>query len=232
MIDLPGLQVFTKLAIFPNATWPTRVICYPIGARIAYHLSRHGITPNQVSLLGLGIALLPVLYALLHDHPTWLEAIALFFGLQLACILDCTDGVLARATNQASPFGAVVDKICDGFLTLSVPLFLLHIDATSEFNVLTIRQTTLLAACFVAASSSLTHALWFNSVYRNDDPAASTEIRTQTGVVYRIVTLLVDNFTTRTLLCLAWAFNLYVPFLVLFTIFNFVVFVGYVWKNK
>lgn len=68
-----------------------------------------GLTPNMVSVLGAGIgAFAATLVAI--DRP-WL-AIAVWW---LGRLLDGTDGIYARATNRATPFGAYLDICLDMF---------------------------------------------------------------------------------------------------------------------
>ena len=68
---------------------------------------RLGWTPNQVSLLGFGIALLAVAAVVLQAG--WV-AIGLWW---LSRLVDGTDGIYARETGQASDFGAYLDIVLD-----------------------------------------------------------------------------------------------------------------------
>ncbi|MCC7366517.1 MAG: CDP-alcohol phosphatidyltransferase family protein [Dehalococcoidia bacterium] len=70
-------------------------------------VGRLGITPNMISLLGLaGNIGAAVLVA--REELLWAGIVFLFFSA-----LDMVDGAVARATNTASPFGAVFDAVLD-----------------------------------------------------------------------------------------------------------------------
>ena len=70
-------------------------------------LARLGVTPNQITILGLLIA---GVAAYLMTKGWFLAA-----GLVLLSsgFLDLLDGALARRTGQATPFGAVLDSVSD-----------------------------------------------------------------------------------------------------------------------
>lgn len=66
-----------------------------------------GLTPNHITLGALGLALIATLCT--AAGWTWL---ALFFWW-VGRLFDGTDGIYARATQQATPFGAFLDIVCD-----------------------------------------------------------------------------------------------------------------------
>lgn len=75
-------------------------------------LQRGGISPNQLTL---GTAALMVLYAIalaLHaaDRLWWLT-LPLVMLVRMA--LNALDGMLANATGQKTPLGAVLNELCD-----------------------------------------------------------------------------------------------------------------------
>lgn len=66
-----------------------------------------GITPNMISCLGLaGNAL--AAYFVIREQLLVAGIVFLFFSL-----LDLVDGAVARATGQATPYGAVLDAVLD-----------------------------------------------------------------------------------------------------------------------
>jgi phosphatidylglycerophosphate synthase len=66
-----------------------------------------GLTPNALTLIGFGIA---VIGAVLAAAQTWLIAgLVVAFG----AIFDLFDGALARATNRTSKLGAFLDSVFD-----------------------------------------------------------------------------------------------------------------------
>lgn len=80
-----------------------RGIAAPIGRGVA----RLGLTPNMVSLSGFAG----------NGLAAWLitrnELLAAGLVYLLFSALDLVDGAVARATNQATPYGAVLDAILD-----------------------------------------------------------------------------------------------------------------------
>lgn len=75
----------------------------PLGRAVA----KLGVTPNMVSVfgfLGNGVAA----WLITRDELLWAGVVFLVFSL-----LDMVDGALARATGQATPYGAVLDAILD-----------------------------------------------------------------------------------------------------------------------
>lgn len=90
-----------RLNILPT-TMPKR-IAEPVGRAVG----RAGVTPNMVTILGLvgnGVA------AILIAREALIAAGVVYLVFSA---LDFVDGAVARATNQASPFGAVLDAVVD-----------------------------------------------------------------------------------------------------------------------
>jgi phosphatidylglycerophosphate synthase len=74
---------------------------------VARVFGRLGLTPNALTLIGFGIAVVAAFFAVLQ---AWLIA-----GLLVAfgAIFDLFDGALARATHRTSRFGAFLDSTMD-----------------------------------------------------------------------------------------------------------------------
>jgi phosphatidylglycerophosphate synthase len=74
---------------------------------IAVAMGRVGLTPNALTLIGFGIAILAAIAAALQ---AWLVAglLVVFGG-----VFDLFDGALARATGKASRLGAFMDSVFD-----------------------------------------------------------------------------------------------------------------------
>jgi phosphatidylglycerophosphate synthase len=74
---------------------------------IAVALGRLGLTPNGLTLIGFGIAIIAAGFA---AAQLWLPAglLVVFGG-----VFDLFDGALARATNKVSPLGAFMDSTFD-----------------------------------------------------------------------------------------------------------------------
>lgn len=78
-----------------------------IATPIAVGFGRIGLTPNHLTLIGFGIAILAAIAA---AAQSWLAA-----GLLLIVggVFDLFDGALARATGKASKLGAFMDSVFD-----------------------------------------------------------------------------------------------------------------------
>jgi CDP-diacylglycerol---glycerol-3-phosphate 3-phosphatidyltransferase len=80
-----------------------RNIADPVGRAVA----RTGVTPNMISIFGFfgnGFAA----WLIIRENLLWAGIVYLFFSA-----LDFVDGAVARATGQASDYGAVLDAILD-----------------------------------------------------------------------------------------------------------------------
>jgi phosphatidylglycerophosphate synthase len=89
----------------------------PISLRIARRLASTGITPNQITLLSVGIGLGGALF-FLSAHWLWQTIGALFFLAH--SILDGCDGELARLRFQESRFGGIIDYWGDNVVHIAV----------------------------------------------------------------------------------------------------------------
>jgi phosphatidylglycerophosphate synthase len=89
----------------------------PISLRIARHLASTGITPNQVTLLSVGIGLFAALF-FLSAHWS-LQTIGAFLFLTHS-ILDGCDGEIARLRFQESRFGGIIDYWGDNVVHIAV----------------------------------------------------------------------------------------------------------------
>ena len=78
-----------------------------IAVPIAMGLGRLGLTPNALTLIGFGIA---VVAAFAAAQQAWIAAglLVIFGG-----VFDLFDGALARATNKVSRLGAFMDSVFD-----------------------------------------------------------------------------------------------------------------------
>jgi phosphatidylglycerophosphate synthase len=89
----------------------TEWISRPPAAVLVWMLRGTPITPNQVSFLAIAVAAAGA--ACLIAWTTWLGLIIGGLILQLAYIIDCVDGQLARLKNQTSAVGALLDFMLD-----------------------------------------------------------------------------------------------------------------------
>jgi phosphatidylglycerophosphate synthase len=89
----------------------------PISLRIARRLASTGITPNQITLLSVGIGLCGALF-FLSAHWLWQTIGAILFLAH--SILDGCDGELARLRFQESRFGGIIDYWGDNVVHIVV----------------------------------------------------------------------------------------------------------------
>jgi phosphatidylglycerophosphate synthase len=78
-----------------------------VATPIAVGFGRLGLTPNHLTLIGFGIA---VIAAVAAAQAAWLVAGLLVI---VGGVFDLFDGALARATNRVSQVGAFLDSIFD-----------------------------------------------------------------------------------------------------------------------
>lgn len=91
---------------------PTNLYCvHPISNRLTSLFAQIGIVPNAVSLAGMVFGACSGL-AYYHYQNKWF-AIAGFVLMFAWHVMDGVDGQLARLTGSQSPFGKVLDGICD-----------------------------------------------------------------------------------------------------------------------
>ncbi|MDT8436195.1 MAG: NTP transferase domain-containing protein [Gemmatimonadota bacterium] len=96
----------------PVARWINR----PISTRISRRLVDWPVTPNQISVGTLGIALVAAVLAAIGGYIPWLLGGFLF---QAASMLDGVDGELAGLLFKGSRRGEWVDTICDNLSYLA-----------------------------------------------------------------------------------------------------------------
>ncbi len=89
----------------------TEWISRPPAALLVWMLKDTSVTPNQVSFLAITVAAGGC--ATLILWRTWLGLIVAGLLLQLAYVIDCVDGQLARLKSMASPVGALLDFMLD-----------------------------------------------------------------------------------------------------------------------
>jgi phosphatidylglycerophosphate synthase len=97
-----------------QAMFWSRRVNRPLGAIIAQRLLATSVSPNSVSIVGLIVTLVGAALVLAAPVPAPVPVVvAVFIVWQLALALDNTDGLLARARGESSPFGAWLDQILD-----------------------------------------------------------------------------------------------------------------------
>lgn len=103
-------EVYLKTRKVPDVFW-NRFVCRPIAAVVVDACKNTCVTPNQVTLLSLGVA--TVASALLLVLPGWSGLVLAVGVLECSYVLDCADGMLARWRGTASPTGHLLDFLMD-----------------------------------------------------------------------------------------------------------------------
>lgn len=104
----------------------------PMGSSFAALAIRYRIHPSVVTLIGLVITIgASVLIVAEADQARqwWLPGLVACVCWQLAYVLDCADGQVARATGKKSDFGARLDVLVDYFVHFAVICALLTVIA-------------------------------------------------------------------------------------------------------
>ena len=82
----------------------------PLSQQLTRAFIALGLTPNQISVIGLLVGLAGAAVTLRGNYWALLVGAALY---QLASVLDGSDGEVAKLTGRASAFGSWVDTVCD-----------------------------------------------------------------------------------------------------------------------
>jgi len=129
---MSAAEVYRKTRKVPDLFW-NRYVCRPIAAVLVDLIKGTRITPNQITISAVFVALLAVtLLILLPGHVGLIAAVLVF---EFSYVLDCADGMLARYRGVASPVGHLLDFLMDelkAFMLLAavaVRLFREHGDA-------------------------------------------------------------------------------------------------------
>jgi archaetidylinositol phosphate synthase len=96
-----------------------------------------GVTPNQVTLMGLVLILANCAAYAWHRDPFWFG-----LGLALSFVFDALDGAVARRTHTATKFGGYLDAVVDRYQEIAVFFVIAWV-------------TGWWALCFLALSGSL-----------------------------------------------------------------------------
>lgn len=94
-----------------------RYFTRPLASLVVRALINTRVTPNQLTVAASAVGVLGGLMYLGGSHPWFIAA-----GLLVQCssILDCADGMLARARNASTDYGAYLDPFLDRFVDFFV----------------------------------------------------------------------------------------------------------------
>src|SRR5947209_6665387 len=107
-----------ELLAVPAAPQPRRMVgihllwksAAPFEWRVLNWLARFGVTPNQVTCMGLVLVTINSGLYLLHRDAFWFGA-----GLSLSFMSDYLDGALARREGVVSKLGGYLDAVGDRY---------------------------------------------------------------------------------------------------------------------
>jgi len=128
---MSAAEVYRKTRKVPDLFW-NAYVCRPVAAVLVDLIQGTRVTPNQITISAVFVALISV--ALLVAVPGHAGLIAAALVFELSYVLDCADGMLARWRGTASPVGHLLDFLMDelkAFLLLaavSVRLYREHAD--------------------------------------------------------------------------------------------------------
>lgn len=104
---------------------PNRYYRYPAARALLRVVSRISwLTPNHVTYAHIAIGMIAACLVAFTEARAWLF---LAFALcEARMILDCFDGVLARARGMSSPFGRALDEIADSIAFITMICAMTH----------------------------------------------------------------------------------------------------------
>ncbi|HEY4157740.1 MAG TPA: CDP-alcohol phosphatidyltransferase family protein, partial [Polyangiaceae bacterium] len=107
---MSAAEVYRKTRKVPDLFW-NAYVCRPIAAVLVSAIQGTRVTPNQITLSAVFVALVSV--ALLLAVPGHVGLIAAVVVFEISYVLDCADGMLARWRGTASPVGHLLDFLMD-----------------------------------------------------------------------------------------------------------------------
>jgi phosphatidylglycerophosphate synthase len=93
-------------------------VIHPISSFLTSRFARLGVTPNAVSLMGMGFGVLAGVAYYHYRDLRW--AVAGFLLMIAWHVMDGADGQLARLTHAQSELGKILDGICDYVIFIAV----------------------------------------------------------------------------------------------------------------
>lgn len=114
---------------------PNRFYRYPAARALLPILGRISwLTPNHVTYAHIAIGLSAASLIAFTQGKGWL--LFAFVLCEVRMILDCFDGVLARARGSSSPFGRALDEIADSIAFITLMCAMTHRLSGGSFGVL------------------------------------------------------------------------------------------------
>lgn len=106
-----GIAEIYRRSKKPRDLWWNEWVARPPAAVLVYLLKGTPLTPNQVTFLSLLVALIG--YGVFVGWRSYWGGVAGALLVELAFILDCTDGQLARIKGKTSAVGGYLDFLMD-----------------------------------------------------------------------------------------------------------------------
>jgi phosphatidylglycerophosphate synthase len=103
-------EVYEKTRKVPDLFW-NAYVCRPIAAVLVNALKDTRVTPDQITLSAVAVAL--VAASMLVFVPSYWGLVGGVLVFQASYVLDCADGMLARWRGTASPVGHLLDFLMD-----------------------------------------------------------------------------------------------------------------------
>lgn len=107
---MSAAEVYRKTRKVPDLFW-NAYVCRPIAAALVSAIQGTRITPNQITISAVFVALCSV--ALLLLVPGYVGLVVAVLVFEFSYVLDCADGMLARWRGIASPVGHLLDFLMD-----------------------------------------------------------------------------------------------------------------------
>jgi len=127
-MDFAARKSKLKATFKPREEWWSRVFATPIASVLLLAVADwHFITPNRLTILSFLLAVMSATLIVIGGHGVLIAAGII---LQIAYIIDCMDGQLARYRNVSSTFGSFLDKWSD---FIKFPFIILAL-AAEAFN--------------------------------------------------------------------------------------------------
>jgi phosphatidylglycerophosphate synthase len=105
-----AVEVYRKTRKVPDLLW-NAYVCRPLAAVVVSAVAGTRVTPNQITLVALVVAVGAA--AILCACPAYWGLVLGAVVFELSYVLDCADGMLARLRGTASTAGHLLDFLMD-----------------------------------------------------------------------------------------------------------------------
>ena len=226
------VQDFAPHGVVLTSSWATRRVAYPMGVRLAHLSYLARLSPNAVSILSLCTGLISTLIAGFFMQNVFWGGVVLLVGLQLAYVLDCADGVLARTTKRCSNFGSIFDKTLDCVSIVLIPgILCIAAPARHELEATWVGPLILFG---VTPSLAMAMVIWLKDYVNHGGNKLAVDARSHTPFWYvaRIVAFFLDTPVFRLALAVSWMTSTFVYFLIGYGLFSSLALVIYLFKTS